>query len=113
MQEKYEICCSLFHGFSWGRRGRRCTGGAARPAARRNGKDRCLRSVQELSQAFALAVPHEDAVGIRDDVAFFQAVRSALVKRVLRNYSYPPDKQEKAIRTVLAHAEVLSAGWAV
>jgi hypothetical protein len=34
-----------------------------------NGKDRCLRTVRELSQAFALAVPHQDALRIRDDVA--------------------------------------------
>ena len=33
----------------------------------------CVRSsVRELSQAFALAVPHEDALRIRDDLAFFQ-----------------------------------------
>ena len=36
-----------------------------------------------------------------------------LVKRVLRKHGYPPDKQEKATRTVLEQAEVLSAGWAV
>ena len=35
-----------------------------------------------------------------------------LVKRVLRKYGYPPDKQEAATRTVLEQAEVLSAGWA-
>ena len=35
-----------------------------------------------------------------------------LVKRVLRQYGYPPDKQESATRTVLEQAEVLSAGWA-
>ena len=35
-----------------------------------------------------------------------------LVKRVLRKYDYPPDKQESATRTVLEQAEVLSAGWA-
>ena len=35
-----------------------------------------------------------------------------LVKRILRKYGYPPDKQEKATRTVLEQAEVLSAGWA-
>ena len=34
-----------------------------------------------------------------------------LVKRVLRKHGYPPDKQEKATRTVLEQAEVLSAGW--
>ena len=34
-----------------------------------------------------------------------------LVKRILRKHGYPPDKQEKATRTVLEQAEVLSAGW--
>ena len=38
--------------------------------------ERCLRAVRELSRAFALAVPHEDALRIRDDLAFFQAVQS-------------------------------------
>ena len=32
-----------------------------------------------------------------------------LVKRVLRKYGYPPDKQEKATQTVLEQAELLSA----
>ena len=36
-----------------------------------------------------------------------------LVKRILRKHGYPPDKQEKATRTVLEQAEVLSSGWAV
>ena len=35
-----------------------------------------------------------------------------LVKRVLRNHGYPPDKQEAATRTVLEQAAALSAGWA-
>ena len=35
-----------------------------------------------------------------------------LVKRTLRRYGYPPDKQEQATQTVLAQAEVLSEGWA-
>ena len=33
-----------------------------------------------------------------------------LVKRILRKHGYPPDKQEKATRTVLEQAEVLSEG---
>lgn len=44
--------------------------------AQKDGKDRLLRAVQDLSQAFALAVPNEEALRIRDDVAFFQAVRA-------------------------------------
>jgi type I restriction enzyme R subunit len=35
------------------------------------------------------------------------------VKRILRKYGYPPDKQEKATLTVLEQAEVLSEGWAL
>ena len=35
-----------------------------------------------------------------------------LVKRILRKHGHPPDKQEKATRTVLEQAEVLSSTWA-
>jgi type I restriction enzyme R subunit len=34
-----------------------------------------------------------------------------MVKRILRKYGYPPDKQEKATATVLEQAEVLSPQW--
>ena len=45
-----------------------------------DGKERFIREVSLLSQAFALSVPHEKAMGIKDEVAFFQAVKSRLVK---------------------------------
>jgi len=89
MEEKYEICCGLFHGFDrskWA-----CGTPQERlgllPAAQehilaqQDGKERLLRAVAALSRAFALAVPHKRALAIRDDVAFFQAVRAALAKR--------------------------------
>jgi len=89
MLERYEICCGLFHGFNWSKW---VTGtpqerlGVLPPAqehilAQENGKDRLTGTVRELSQAFALAVPHKEALRIRDDVAFFQAVAAALAKR--------------------------------
>jgi len=34
-----------------------------------------------------------------------------VVKRILRKYGYPPDKQERATQTVLQQAEALSAAW--
>ncbi|MBU4445565.1 DUF3387 domain-containing protein, partial [bacterium] len=34
-----------------------------------------------------------------------------IVKRILRKYGYPPDKQEKATLTVLEQAEVLCKEW--
>src|SRR5690606_5085938 len=89
MLEKYEVCCGLFHDFD---RSTWTTGTPAErlgllPAAQEhilaqeNGKDRYLTAVRELSQAFALAVPHEQALSIRDDVSFFQAVQAVLAKR--------------------------------
>ena len=38
-------------------------------------KKRCLQAVTDLSKAFALAVPDEEALAMRDEVGFFQAVR--------------------------------------
>ncbi|MEI8007746.1 MAG: DUF3387 domain-containing protein, partial [Bacteroidota bacterium] len=44
------------------------------------GKERFIREVALLSQAFALSVPQEKAMVIKDEIAFFQAVKSRLVK---------------------------------
>ena len=111
MQEKYEVCRALFHGFDWSRW---TTGTAAArlgllPAAQEhilaqeNGKERCLAAVRELSQAFALAVPHEETTRIRDDVAFFQAVRVALSKRE-RAEARPEAELELAVRQIISRA---------
>ena len=113
MQEKHEICRDLFHGFDWTLW---ITGTAPQrlsllPAAQEHivaqddGKARLLRAVTELSQAFALAVPHEDALRIRDDVGFFQAVRAVLAKNA------PGDKKtdeelDHAIRQIISNAVV-------
>ena len=48
--------------------------------AQKDGKPRLQDVVTALSKAFALAVPHEKTTEIRDDVAFFQAVRGVLAK---------------------------------
>ena len=44
------------------------------------GKNRYLQAVGELSRAFALAVPHQSALELREEVAFFQAVRAGFIK---------------------------------
>jgi type I restriction enzyme R subunit len=35
-----------------------------------------------------------------------------MVRRILKRYGYPPDKQEKATQTVLEQAEVIARDWA-
>ena len=111
MLEKYEVCRDLFHGFDYSGR---IDGTSAERVfllpeaqehilAQENGKERCLRAVRELSQAFALAVPHEEAIRIRDDVAFFQAVRSVLAKRV-GGEARPEEELDYAIRQIVSRA---------
>jgi type I restriction enzyme R subunit len=111
MLEKYEVCCGLFHGFD---RSRWTVGTPQErltllPAAQEhvleqeNGKERCLRAVRELSQAFALAVPHEEALRIRDDVAFFQAVQAVLAKRA-PGEARPDEALNHAVRQIISRA---------
>jgi len=113
MLEKYEICRGLFHGFDWARwiTGTPQDRLSLLPAAQEHilaltdGKPRLLRAVTDLSQAFALAVPHEKALRIRDDVGFFQAVRAVLAK------SSPTDRKtdeelDHAIRQIISKAVV-------
>ncbi len=111
MLEKYEVCRGLFHGFGYARwiDGTPAERVSLLPAAQEhilsqeNGKDRCLRAVRELSQAFALAVPHEEALAIRDDVAFFQAVRSVLAKRA-EGEARPGEDLDHAVRQIVSRA---------
>ncbi len=111
MLEKYEICCALFHGFdrsAWidGTSQERLgllPAAQEHVLAQENGKDRCLQAVRELSQAFALAVPHEEAIRIRDDVAFFQAVRSVLAKRA-ETEARPEEELDHAVRQIMSRA---------
>jgi type I restriction enzyme R subunit len=116
MLEKYEVCRGIFHGFDWTKW---ITGTPAErlsllPAAQEHiltqedGKDRLLRSVTELSKAFALAVPHDESLRIRDDVGFFQAVRSVLAKSVAGERK-TDEELDHAIRQIISTA-VASGG---
>ncbi|MCL6507249.1 MAG: DUF3387 domain-containing protein, partial [Bryobacteraceae bacterium] len=71
--------------------------------AQERGKDRLLQAVSDLSRAFALAVPHERALANRDDVAFFQAVRSVLAKRA-PGEARPEEELDHAIRQIVSRA---------
>jgi type I restriction enzyme R subunit len=111
MLEKYEVCLGLFHGFDWSH----WVSGTAQarlsllPAAQEHilaqdeGKERMLRAVTELSQSFALAVPHAEALRIRDDVGFFQAVRAVLAKTIAGEHRSDEDL-DHAIRQIISRA---------
>ena len=110
MQEKYEVCCGMFHGFDWSNWTR---GAAAQlallPAAQNhilgldNGKDRLNNAVRDLSHAFALSVPRNEALQIRDDVGFFQTVRAALMKKT-PGETRTQEELDLAVRQIVSRA---------
>ena len=114
LREKYEICRAMMHGFDWagwtsGKGNVQLNlmrAGQEHVLNQEDGKNRWLKAVTELSQAFALAVPHAYALSIRDDVGFFQAVRVALAKSAATERRYSPDEMEHAIRQIISQAIV-------
>ncbi|MCX5698648.1 MAG: type I restriction endonuclease subunit R [Candidatus Omnitrophica bacterium] len=71
----------------------------------KSGKERCLSYVTQLSRAFALAVPHEEALKIRDDVGFFQAVRARLSK-FETSTGKTEEELDSAIKQIISRAIV-------
>ena len=111
MIEKYEICSALFHGFDWAvwqvgspqQRLGLLPAAQEHILAQENGKDRLIAATRELSRAFALAVPRPEALRIRDDVAFFQAVQAVLAKRAPGD-ARPEEDLDHAIRQIVSKA---------
>ncbi len=110
MLEKHEICCDMFHGFDWSK------WISGKPEERVsvlrtahdfilgiNARDRYLRAVRELSEAFTLSVPHPEAMRIRDEVAFFQGVRADILKRAPGD-ERPEEDLDHAIRQIISRA---------
>ncbi|HEU4324853.1 MAG TPA: type I restriction endonuclease subunit R [Roseiflexaceae bacterium] len=112
MRTKYEICAALFHGFDWsswrdGAPGERLS---LLPAAQdhifdmEDGVARLSQTVTELSQAHALAMPAPEALDIRTDVAFFQAVRAAVLKTTAAGRATSDEQLDHAVRQLVARA---------
>jgi len=74
----------------------------------KDGKQRYLQAVSELSKVskvFALAVPHDSALEIRDEVGFFQEVRAVLAKSIGgEGGGKSPEELETAVRQIVSRA---------
>jgi type I restriction enzyme R subunit len=71
-----------------------------------NGKKRFVDEVTALSQAFSIAIPHEQAMDAKDEIAFFQAVRARLSKFDRTGTGKTDIEIETAIRQVIDKALV-------
>ncbi|HWQ43581.1 MAG TPA: type I restriction endonuclease subunit R [Desulfosporosinus sp.] len=112
MLEKYEIVFDLFNGFNWslyfkGTAGQKMSvipQAMEHILAKEKGKERLLQHVTELSKAFALSIPHPEAIRIRDDVGFFQAVRAGLVKTTAHKDGSSYEDLDYAVRQIVSRA---------
>lgn len=114
MLEKLEVVTQMFHGFPYETYFQAYTSQklslilAAEDfiLGLADGRRRYVNEVTALSKAFALAIPHEEAMNVKDEVAFFQAVKSRLVKFEGTRNGRTDEEMETAIRQVIDQALV-------
>jgi type I restriction enzyme R subunit len=112
MLEKYEQVCAILHGFDYGAAAETTAAkrlpliaqAAEHVLQQKDGKQRYLQAVSDLSKAFALAVPHDSALEIRDEVGFFQEVRAVLAKSITEGGGKSPEELELAVRQIVSRA---------
>lgn len=71
-----------------------------------DGKKRFVNEVNALSKAFAIAIPHDKAMDIKDEVSFFQAVKARLCKFDSTSLGKTSEEIETTIRQVVDKALV-------
>ena len=114
MLEKIEVVSSLFHGFAYehyfdadtAQKLSLILAAEEHILGLDKGRKRYLDAVTALSQAFAIAVPHEQAMDAKDEVGFFQAVKARLVKFDSPVGGRSNEELETTIRQVIDQALV-------
>lgn len=114
MQEKLEVVQQMYHGFDYrayftadtSKKLSLILGAEEHILGLDDGKKRYINEVTALSQAFAIAIPHERAMDIKDEVAFFQAVKARLAKFDASGEGRTDEEIETTIRQVIDKALV-------
>ena len=114
MLTKLEIVTQMFHGFDYRAYFTADTheklfiilGAEEHILGLEDGKKRFIDEVTALSKAFAIAVPHEKALEVKDEIAFLQAVKSRLMKFDTGGSGRTNEEMETAIRQVIDRALV-------
>lgn len=114
MLEKIEVVAAMYHGFAYENYFEADTGqkltlilaAAEHILGLDNGKKRYINEVTALSQAFAIAVPHEQAMDVKEEVAFFQAVKARLAKFEGTGSGRSTEELETTIKQVIDKALV-------
>jgi type I restriction enzyme R subunit len=116
LQEKYDIACGIMHGFDWSQwasgtpteRLALIPAGQEHVLQQEDGKQRFVQVVTDLSRAFALCAASDEAIELRDDIAFFQAIKAQLSKSSGAQRS--PEDFDAAIRQLVSKAIMADEG---
>ena len=114
MQEKLEVVEQMFYGFDYKQYFAADTAGKLSWILKAedfilgldDGKKRFVNEVTALGKAFALAIPQDAAMDVKDEVAFFQAVKARLCKFNQTAAGHSDEEMETTIRQVIDKALV-------
>ena len=114
MLEKIEVISAMYHGFPYenyfdaetAQKLSLILSAEEHILGLEDGKKRYINEVTALSQAFAIAIPHEQAMDAKDEVAFFQAVKARLAKLDSTGSGKTNEEIETTIRQVIDKALV-------
>lgn len=114
MLEKLEVVSNLFYGFSYedyfdadtSTKLSMILSAEEHILSLEDGKKRYIDEVTALSKSFAIAVPHEQAMDVKEEVSFFQAVKARLVKFDGTRNGKTDEEIETTIRQVIDQALV-------
>jgi len=114
MLEKLEVVSQMYHGFAYedyfeadtSRKLSLILAAEEHILGLDDGKKRYINEVTALSKAFAIAVPHDQAMDAKEEIAFFQAVRARLSKFDSTGTGRSDEEIETTIRQVIDKALV-------
>ncbi|MDD3944889.1 MAG: type I restriction endonuclease subunit R [Bacteroidales bacterium] len=114
MLEKLEVVSNMYHGFPYeeyflaetAKKLSIILAAEEHILGLEDGKKRYINEVTALSKAFAIAIPHEQAMDVKDEVAFFQAVKARLAKFDGSGKGKTDEEIETTIRQVIDKALV-------
>ena len=114
MLEKLEIVSNMYNGFPYedyfeadtGKKLSMILAAEEHILGLEDGKKRYLNEVTALSRAFAITIPHEEAMDVKEEVSFFQAVKARLAKFDRTGAGRTDEEIETTIRQVVDKALV-------
>jgi len=114
MLEKLEVVSNMYHGFAYekffdadtSRKLSLILAAEEHILGLEDGRKRYINEVTALSHAFAIAIPHEQAIDAKDEVSFFQAVKARLSKFDSPGPGRTDEDVETIIRQVIDQALV-------